>query len=287
MPTYGRHSVLIDSLEGLLRLPHRAGEILVIDQTPDHPEEIVKALETWNGSGAIRWIRLPQPSITAAMNAARREARFDVVLFLDDDIVPDENLIVSHWRAQTSGCVRLVAGRVLQPWHGGCADGDGSPFLFNHLASRSVTEFMGGNFSIDRREAIALGGFDENFLHVAYRFEAEFALRWVRSGRSIAYEAGALIHHLKASGGGTRKFGDYMRTWRPTHSVGEYYFLLGSRPEDWFTRVATRLLRAPLTRHHLRRPWWIPPTVVSECWGLLRAIRLVRQGPRLVSGDTN
>ena len=33
---------------------------------------------------------------------------------------------------------------------------------------------MGGNFSVRRRFALTLGGFDEQFVGAAYRFEADF-----------------------------------------------------------------------------------------------------------------
>ena len=79
---------------------------------------------------------------------------------------------------------------------------------------------MGGNFSLSRIAALEIGGFDENFVRVAYRFEAEFAYRWRRSGRCIRYEAAGLIHRLKIGSGGTRTFGDHLTTLRPDHSWG-------------------------------------------------------------------
>lgn len=282
IPTFGRDEVLLSTVRDLLALEQGPDEILIVDQTPTHAEEVEHALEALKASGAIRWCRLPKPSITVAMNTALREALGELVLFLDDDIRPDIALIQAHRNAHQGNPGVLIAGRVLQPWHHLQPDAADADFRFNSLTPRELREFMGGNFSLRRELAISLGGFDENFVEVAYRFEAEFALRWHRCGRSIRYEPTALIHHLKAERGGTRTYGDFLRTWRPSHSVGEYYFLIIARPVDWTKRIVRRLLMSIVTRHHLRRPWWIPATLVSEIRGLTRALGLARGGPRLI-----
>jgi hypothetical protein len=143
---------------------------------------------------------------------------------------------------------------------------------------------MGGNFSVPAAEALALGGFDENFVRVAYRFEAEFAHRWRQGGRRIFFEPRALIHHLKAGDGGTRSFGDHLTTWRADHAVGAYYWALRTR--HWREFLA-RPLRSVLTRYHARRPWRIPATVVAELGGMLWALCLHASGPRHAASAPN
>src|SRR5580765_249457 len=93
IPSYRREQVLIDTVRSLLDLEKRAGEILVIDQTTDHSPATEASLHQWNESGEIRWHRLPQPSIPRAMNQGLVSARFDIVLFVDDDIVPFPDLV--------------------------------------------------------------------------------------------------------------------------------------------------------------------------------------------------
>ena len=60
---------------------------------------------------------------------------------------------------------------------------------------------MGGNFSIRKDVALRLGGFDQNFVRVAYRFEAEFARRYTSDGRQIWFDPRACLHHLKEHDG--------------------------------------------------------------------------------------
>lgn len=280
IPSYGRDGVLLDSVGALLALDPPPWELLVVDQTPRHDPATEAQLSAWQQQGHLRWVRLPQPSITAAMNRALQEARGERVLFLDDDILPDPDLLAAHDRAGRSNPEAMVAGRILQPWHKGKVDPAGGPFLFNSLEPRILKEFMGGNVSLPRQQALALGGFDTNFVRVAYRFEAEFAHRWRQAGHTIVYAPDALIHHLKAERGGTRSYGEHLTTLRPDHAVGRYYYRLRTQSLDKALAGSfTDLLRSVRTRHHLRHPWWIPLTLLAEARGLLWALRLHRRGP--------
>jgi glycosyltransferase involved in cell wall biosynthesis len=283
IPTYGRDSVLTASIADLLALDPPPWELLVVDQTHRHDAATEERLSRWHDEGRIRWLRLERPSITGAMNRALLEARGDRILFLDDDIRPDPNLLRSHQRAGERDPEAIVAGRVLQPWHNEREDPPGAPFLFNSLEPRGVQAFMGGNVAIPVARALALGGFDTNFVKVAYRFEAEFAHRWCESGGRINYEPTALIHHLRAERGGTRSYGKHLTTLQPDHAVGRYYFLLRSRPpgQALVGSIAV-LMQSVRTRHHLRRPWWIPATLLAELRGLLWALRLNVGGPGLL-----
>jgi hypothetical protein len=90
-----------------------------------------------------------------------------------------------------------------------------------------------------------------------------------------------VIHHLRASRGGTRTFGDHLRTHLPHHAVGAYYYILRTW-SGWrsLARFLERPLHAIATRHHVRSPWWIPATLVAELSGMGWALLLAVQGPR-------
>jgi glycosyltransferase involved in cell wall biosynthesis len=280
IPTYRREQVLIATIDSLLGLDAPAAELLVVDQTPEHLPHTGAMLRQWNEQGRIRWLRRSQPSITAAMNQALLEARQDVVLFLDDDIVPFADLVRIHADAHRDP-YKLVAGRVLQPWDADVPAASWGESQFASTEVRQIDGFMGGNFSLCRNSALAMGGFDENFVRAAYNFEREFADRWRGRGGKIHFCPGAAIRHLKAPSGGTRTYGDHLTTLYPAHSVGAYYYLLRSRLARHPVRdFLLRPFRAVTTRHHLRRPWWIPVTLASEITGMIWASMLYARGPR-------
>lgn len=281
IPSFKRGQIALDSIYGLLAMPVKPTEILLVDQTPKHPPVVEEKLGDLALAGHIRWLRLDEPSIPHAMNVGLQAATGDIVLFLDDDIVTSATLVDMHLEAHRAAV--LVAGMVLQPGEKPERLRDGEPFRFNSTASAQIEEFIGCNFSVRRAEALALGGFDENFTGAAYRYEAEFAWRCKKVHGLIQYEPRAWIHHLAVPTGGTRAHGHHLRTVRPTHSVGAYYCLLRTRPNGWLRQMAWRPLRSVRTRHHLHRPWWIPVTLLAELRGIISAIKLVRRGPRLLN----
>ena len=286
IPTYQREQVLVHTIYHLLRLDVPPAEIIIVDQTHDHEAATNDALTLLAGEGKIGWIRLTQPSITHAMNVGLEQARSDIVMFLDDDIVPDANLIAAHACDHQTGS-NIVAGQVLQPGEEPLDDAlDPGPFQFRSSRRQYISEIMGGNFSIKRDLALMLGGFDENFVHVAYRFEAEFASRALSSGEKILFEPAASIRHLRATKGGTRSYGEHLTTIKPSHSVGAYYYFIRARSVPRrIAGILLRPLRAVRTRHHLLHPWWIPATLIAELLGFVWAVILALRGPRLITGN--
>jgi GT2 family glycosyltransferase len=253
-------------------------------------------LRQWQAAGQIVWLRLAKPSITHAMNQALLQATGAVVLFVDDDIRPAPRLVAAHRAAYQNLEVKIVAGQIIQPWQQplpprfpppgdyviDSAD-DPDKFTFNSGDPGWIRRFGGGNISLRRDFALRLGGFDENFVQVAYRFEAEFASRVLALGERIWFEPAASLHHLKAERGGTRQFGNYLATARPAHTVGKYYYWLQARGLSGRTgKILAAPWRAIATRHHLRRPWWIPVSLWAEFAGLAWALWLWAQGPRLL-----
>ena len=288
IPTYGRGAIVAETIARLLTLPSRADAILIVDQTEDHAPEVAARLRSWHAAGDITWIRLPRPTIPGAMNRALREATTPLVLFLDDDIVPASDLVREHVRAHETHAVAAVVGQILQPGETpqdvSCQSHRDLEFPFHSTRGRLVGNVMAGNLSVARAKAIAIGGFDENFVATAYRFETDFAWRLLAAGEAIWYEPAASIHHLKASTGGLRTWGQHLRSASPAHSVGDYYLaLLHFSRRGVLRHVVRRLRRTLVTRFDLTHPWWIPIKVVREARALMQALALRRAGRRLLT----
>jgi GT2 family glycosyltransferase len=281
LPTYRREGVLLQTLQHLFALKPPASEIIVVDQTEQHSNQVSHTLDLWQASGQMRWLRLKDASIPAAMNRGLLAASHPIVLFIDDDIVPHSGLVEAHLSAMKKTGAALVAGRVIQPWQLDRDFSGDDSFHFATVRPAWIQDFMGGNFSVRRDIMLKLGGIDERFVCAAYNFEAEFAHRLCRAGHRIYYEPAAGIDHLRVSTGGTRAFGDHLTSHRPNHSVGAYYFIFRTW-SGWHSliRFLGRPLRAISTRHHLRKPWWIPVTLFAELFGMGWALLLLAQGPR-------
>lgn len=296
IPTYNRNEVLINTINDLLELEHKASEILIIDQSLSHTTEVQKKLTEWHNNQSIQWVQISPPSIPNAMNKGTLLAQSEVVLFLDDDINTRSNLILEHAKAHLDINVNAVAGQVIQSWqeeldesqsaylNDNQQDPDG--FLFNSSKPCLVKRFMGGNTSFKRKDLLAVGGFDNNFFKVAYRFEAESAERFIRSGRVILFQPKASIRHLKVEAGGTRSYGDHLTSLSPAHTVGMYYyFLVAKNQSNRWWRFFSSPFSHCVTRFHLSKPWYIPVTFTSHLSGLIWAICLRIKGQKLISQD--
>jgi len=285
IPTYERGAILCETIALLLALEPPADEILIVDQTPRHPPDVEARLATFEAAGAIRRIVLPAPSIPHAMNTALREARGESVLFLDDDIIPAPDLAGAHLATLQATGAAAVVGQVLQPGEapehfdedtlrrGPLRDLE---FRFRHDTACDVQNVMAGNLSVDRARALAIGGFDERYTAVAYRFETDFALRLTAAGGRIRFEPAASIRHLKIAGGGVRTWGDHRTSASPAHSQGDYYFARRHVPAFW-RYVARRLAANVATRYHLKHPWTIPAKLTGELRGLAAGLSLARR----------
>jgi GT2 family glycosyltransferase len=292
VPTYGRDEVLVATLDALLGQAVGT-ELVVVDQTPAHESAVQQKLESLASQQCIRWIRLAQPSIPHAMNTALLAATRPVVLFLDDDIQPCDGLVEAHAAAHAEPSTWAVVGRISQPPQERPGTGRYATaglrayldFPFDSTEPAWINNVMAGNLSVRRARALDVGGFDENFVGAAFRFETEFCRRLVAAGGRVRFEPRARIHHLRAPKGGTRAFGNHLTSASPAHGVGDYYFALRQGLTlEALTYIAWRPLRQVRTRFHLQRPWWIAPKLVGEARALLLAIRLARAGPRYVAG---
>lgn len=273
IPTYHRQAIAVETVQRLLPF---GAPIIVVDQTPAEHAPLAQL--------PIRLIRLPRPSIPHAMNVGVAAAESELVLFLDDDVIPGEQLTAMHVSAHEREGVWAVAGQVLEPGEESeriVQSNDDLQFRFNADEGRFVTNVMAGNLSVRRERFLQLGGFDENFVGAAYRFETDFALRVAAAGGRIWFEPRASIRHLKLSTGGLRSYGDHRASPSPAHSAGDYYFALHHAPRFW--RYAARRMRANvITRFHASHPWTIPAKIVGELRGLMLARTLYRKGRTLL-----
>jgi GT2 family glycosyltransferase len=283
IPTLNRGLVLLETISTLLAF-EEGDEILVIDQTAEHPGEVETRLREWDTHKHITWIRLQEASIPKAMNTALHSAVGEIVLFLDDDIVPEIGLCAAHAANYSSDEVAAVAGQVVQPWQtpvdlarppprrGIWEDLD---FPFNSLQRAIVKNCIACNFSVRRRAAIGVGGFDERFIGSAYRFETEFCRRLSRKSGKVVFDPKASVRHLKAETGGTRSYGEALRSSATEHHSSAFYFgYLESSGLERLFYFLHRIYRNTRTLYFLKHPWLIPSHVISQIRSLIHARRL-------------
>jgi len=296
IPTFNRGKVLLDTIDFLIAQSVQAHEIIIVDQTiyidgcSTH-----KRLTELDQDGVITWVRREEPSIPKAMNHGLLLANSEYVLFLDDDINIDPLFLKAHRDTLNQHDCPAQVGQVLQPsqmprrlpenYQSNRGVNADMEFVFSSNRAMYIKNCMAGNLCVHRALAIAIGGFDENFVGAAYRFETEFCRRLTRhTNKPFYFFTDAVLHHLQYASGGTRNVGHQLITSSAHHSVGDYYYaMLESNGLECLTYCVKRFILSIKARFYLARPWYIPIRLLAEIRGYRLAKRLKGQGPKLLS----
>jgi GT2 family glycosyltransferase len=246
IPTFGRQRVLRDTLDALLALDLAGCEVIVVDQNPRHDDATRDYLHAV--AGRIRRLPLAPPGLPRARNAGWRAAEGEIVLFLDDDVLPHPGLVAGHRRRYADPAVGGVAGRVVTrgfplPEHPSPRSRwPGVGWLFFNLAQTvpaEVASARGCNMSFRRSVLAELGGFDERFAPSPYRNESDLCFRLRRRGYRLVFEPEAAVEHLQHEEGGVRA-GGRDEALSPSRHVDNFRFFWRHVP--WWHRPLTLLV---------------------------------------------
>lgn len=153
-------------LEGLARQTHANLEVIVADDGSRSPEAIalLNGLEHETWPWPLRVLTLPHGGLGAVRNGGWREARSDLVLFIDDDDVPFDDLVAGLVRARArAGADVAVAGARFFRGDGGPSEHPGDVVRISLCEPRElglISNQFGGPVSLWPRELLEqLGGF--------------------------------------------------------------------------------------------------------------------------------
>ncbi len=216
IPTLGRSKELIDTVAALMKQTRVPDEIVIIDQNQPSISEVDQFLAA---IPIVKHFRGESPGVSINYNRCFERASSEIVLYLDDDIIPDARLVEFHLEnySQATEGDRLggIAGRVEQPqgdlpseqirvfgryhrWTGRITA------RFNANRRGEVQIAPGGNMSFYRRVLLETRGFDEGFGGNGYFFETDGTYRVYEKGYRIVFDPRAYVKHLMAPAGGAR-----------------------------------------------------------------------------------
>ena len=263
IPTYKRDEPLLLTISGMLRqdYPRERYEIIVVDQTESHTEEVQRQMEAWEKEGLITWFRPPQISFAATTKARNWGVAHatdpEIIIFTDDDVEVEGGFIQAHVAAYTSGDIGAVAGKVIVPTHeyDPTAKTVGKITWMGDFVNNFHVDFpadvdnlIGCNFSLRASTVREAGLFDERFRGNAMREETDWAVRLREAGYRIRYVPEThLLHHMVAAGG-SRAVSERIR-WYEDLFFNNFLFY-GKHAPSW---------RIPFFVMHMARP-------ILACW---------------------
>ena len=194
VPTYQRRELVCDTVRSLSGIEYRGDlEILVvIDGSTDGT---VDALEKLGCRFPLHIIEQANRGASAARNLGAAKARADILLFLDDDMMCNRDILDEHARSYLAGADAVI-GDFTEP---DSPTGVLSKVLANR-GSSTLTPFdmFSGQISMRRTTFEAIGGFDESFagngdwgdFDVGHRLLRDFDV--VHNPKAVSHHRGIL-----------------------------------------------------------------------------------------------
>lgn len=255
VPTYDRRASLARLLAGLeaQTLTAQMEVVVVDDGSRDGTREWLRdARFTYD----LRFFRQANAGPAAARNRGVAEARAELIVFLDDDVVPDPGLVAAHVAAHQATPNSVVCGPMLPP------DGWRRPawirweeekLLEQYRAMRdgvypcTYRQLFTGNASLPRERFVAAGGFDTTFTRAE---DVELGFRLDGLGVRFVFEPAARVWHYPQ-----RTF----KTWRRTpYSYGHADVVM-------YRDKGNPVLRAAFEEFHRRHR--LSRAVARQCVG--------------------
>jgi GT2 family glycosyltransferase len=261
IPSYNRRASLERLLLALERqtVPPEQFEVLVVDDgSTDGTFDRIRQLRT---AYTLRVLQQPNAGPAGARNRGVREARADLVLFLDDDVVPVDDLIAQHLGRQQGEADAVVIGPMVPPpgwqrpawirWEEDMLEG-----VYRALRAGEYPctprQFYTANASLRRSRFLAAGGFDPAYRRAE---DVELAYRLRNAGAVFVFLPQAAVHHYAS-----RTFGAWSRT---PYQYGRYDVLMHAQGHEALSCAVVEFH----TRHVLTR------VVARACVGHRRTVR--------------
>lgn len=210
--TYNRARALEVSLQSLCKqeLPQGVNwEIVVVDNnSKDETANVVEAFRC-RFPGLVRYVFESQQGVSMARNAGIREARGEIIAFIDDDETPEEGWLENLTAHLQSGDWAGAGGRVVPTWE--CPAprwwSPGHPFMIGPLAAFEADPNreelsdppFGANMAFRKEVFLRYGGFRSDLGRCGNRLlgneDTEFGRRLFAAGERLRYEPRAVTNH--------------------------------------------------------------------------------------------
>jgi GT2 family glycosyltransferase len=201
IPTYNRLAQLRQVLNGLENQTCSRDdfEVLVVsDGSSDGTDEY---LRTFHYAHRLRTLFQTNQGVASARNHGVAQAEADIILFIDDDVVPVPGLIEEHLcfhreygeRAVVIGPMLAPPGFKMSPWVRWEVETLAEQYR-DMVAGKwqpTARQFYTGNTSLARLQLLESGGFDPSFrraedVELAYRL-ADLGARFLFNPQAIGY----------------------------------------------------------------------------------------------------
>jgi GT2 family glycosyltransferase len=228
IPTLNRPDNVTDTVHSLLKQSYKNYEIIILDQS-DVP--LGSTARNTFYKKKIKYFHIKEKGLPNARNIGIIKSRGDIILFLDDDIVPDNDLLLYHYRGFKRKDIGCISGRVIEQDSLKKSSVVGSKVA---LSGRVLRNFdvplrqptlaaLGANMSFLREAVEKTGFFDVKFIGNAQLEETDYCYRLRKAGYRIIFEPKACLTHLRLTHGGCRNREPFQEIFDRFHNTVLFY----------------------------------------------------------------
>jgi GT2 family glycosyltransferase len=265
--TIGMYDVLervLDRYEDQNAAPGSFEVLVVADAAEPRPDAVERAIG--HRPYPVRTLRGGRPGLSANRNAGWREAAAPLVLFTDNDTLPEPQLVAEQleWHARHPqpevailGHVRWARELRVTPFMRWLDTGIQFDYANIEGTEAGWGRLYGANASLKRDFVARVGGFDEEHLPYGYE-DLDFAYRASKLGLRVLYNREAVVEHLRPM---SLEF--YERRVRRIAAAERQFVQLHPEIEPYFHRMFSHAASLPAASGRGIRlapfvPRWVP-----------------------------
>ena len=306
LSTYDRAETLRETLKSICEMttpPSLQWELLVIDNgSTDHTRQVC---DSFLGELPIRYLFDGPPGKCRALNNGIQSARYELIVFTDDDVNVDQHWLPNYAAAaDRHPDVGLFVGRVLPKWEApppkwiednlntmsflchldrGDLEGvlpreDPARPVGANMAVRTVCFQQGVSYP----ESIGATGRTHTVSAHVGGEEGEIARQVVERGWYCAYTPTAVVYHRHTRDRMTER---YLRRWAMGHEIGDVRLGRATQKNPWFgvpawywRQFAINSTRYVLTRWTRNSDVWLPAEIrMASAWGAICEFRRLQK----------
>lgn len=202
IPTWNRADLLAKTIDKIEQqtLSRDQYEVIVIDNdSTDHTPTVLAQKK--GACAKLKTFCQKKRGAAATRNIGIRAAAGDIILFIDDDIQAEPNLVEAHWNYHQKYPNSSIIGGLITPWE------DRKEAFLRYLRDRGIfnpysitlgpidfSYYHTGNVSTSRSLLVEVGGFNEEF--AVYGMEdIELGYRLERRGSHMVHGPDAKALH--------------------------------------------------------------------------------------------
>ena len=243
IPTYNRNIIVLETLEHFNNQSIKNFELIVIDQTQNPDNRLIDfTSEIFN----YIYIKIEEVGLPNARNVAANKANGEILIFVDDDVIPDPTLIekyIFEYNKHPQPNI-IIGGKVIE-YDSIIMNDDltinGGRITFYGKTKKNFSSdkygnchwVVGCNFSVRKCFLLEIGGFDKNYKGNAILEDCDFCFNAKKYGGRVLFSPKPMLVHLRAPTGGTRQSNSSQGMFYRSHNTvyffrkyGRYRFLL-------------------------------------------------------------